>query len=239
MYKRILLKLSGEALKDESNQLILDSIQVNHIAQVIKDLHDNGVEIAIVIGAGNIWRGKLADMIGIVPAHADYMGMLGTVINAVALASAVNNLGVGVKTYSAVSPIEEVADAYSIEEADKALSQGKVVFLAGGTGKPYCTTDTAAALRALELNCEAILMGKNGVDGIYTGDPDTDPDAKFIKDITYNEILKRKLRVMDLSAVQLIKESNISIRVFSMEDPHNFIRVVNGEDLGTTVQKGE
>ena len=178
-------------------------------------------------------------MIGIVPAHADYMGMLGTVINAVALASAVNNLGVGVKTYSAVSPIEEVADAYSIEEADKALSQGKVVFLAGGTGKPYCTTDTAAALRALELNCEAILMGKNGVDGIYTGDPDTDPDAKFIKDITYNEILKRKLRVMDLSAVQLIKESNISIRVFSMEDPHNFIRVVNGEDLGTTVQKGE
>ena len=239
MYKRILLKLSGEALKDEKGNMILDSECVDGLSGMIKELHDNGVEVAVVIGAGNIWRGKLASTIGIEPVHADFMGMLGTVINAVALASSLRKQGVGAEVFSAVPAIEGVTLPYQKDNADKALSKGDVVFLAGGTGKPFFTTDTAAALRAVELNCEAIFMGKNGVDGIYTADPDKDPKAEFIKTISFNEIIKRKLQVMDLSAVELIKNTNIDVRVFSMADPQNFLRVARGEDLGTTVHKGE
>lgn len=239
MYKRILLKLSGEALKDETNNMILDSNSVEGLSKVIKELHDNGVEVAVVIGAGNIWRGKLAGLIGIEPVAADFMGMLGTVINAVAIASSLKKNNVGAVVYSAVPPLEGITLPYDKDSADKSLSNGDVVFLAGGTGKPFFTTDTAAALRATELNCKAILMGKNGVDGIYTADPDTDPNAKFIKTISFNEIIKRKLQVMDLTAVELIKNTNIDVRVFSMADPNNFIKVAKGEDIGTTVKKGE
>ena len=234
-----MLKLSGEALKDEKGNMILDSECVDGLSGMIKELHDNGVEVAVVIGAGNIWRGKLASTIGIEPVHADFMGMLGTVINAVALASSLRKQGVGAEVFSAVPAIEGVTLPYQKDNADKALSKGDVVFLAGGTGKPFFTTDTAAALRAVELNCEAIFMGKNGVDGIYTADPDKDPKAEFIKTISFNEIIKRKLQVMDLSAVELIKNTNIDVRVFSMADPQNFLRVARGEDLGTTVHKGE
>lgn len=239
MYKRILLKLSGEALKDESNFLILDSHHVEGLCSVIKELHDHQVEVSIVIGAGNIWRGKLASTIGIEPVHADFMGMLGTVINAVAMASCLRKMGVEAEVFSAVPAIEGVTLPYNKDEAYKALSEGKVVFLAGGTGKPFFTTDTAAALRAVELDCQAIFMGKNGVDGIYTADPDHDPNAEFIKTITFGEIIKRKLQVMDLSAVELIKNTNIDVRVFSMADPANFLKVANGQDIGTTVKKGE
>lgn len=239
MYKRILLKLSGEALKDETNQLILDAGHINGLCDVVKELHDNGVEVAIVIGAGNVWRGKLASTIGIEPVPADFMGMLGTVINAVAMASSLKNKGVEAVVYSAVPAIEGVTLPYDKDNAYKSLSEGKVVFLAGGTGKPFFTTDTAAALRAVELDCKAILMGKNGVDGIYTADPDNDPNAEFIKTISFAEIIKRKLQVMDLSAVELIKNTNIDVRVFSMADPQNFLRVASGEDIGTTVNKGE
>ena len=239
MYKRILLKLSGEALKDEKGNLILDAERVEGLSAVMKELHDNGVEVAVVIGAGNIWRGKLANLIGIEPVPADFMGMLGTVINAVALASSLRKQGVGAEVFSAVPAIEGVTLPYDKDTANKALSEGKVAFLAGGTGKPFFTTDTAAALRAVELDCKAILMGKNGVDGIYTADPDNDPNAEFIKTISFNEIIKRKLQVMDLSAVELIKNTNIDVRVFSMADPENFLRVARGEDIGTTVKKGE
>ena len=239
MYKRILLKLSGEALRDEKHLLTIDVDHLKRITSVIKQLHDNGVEVAIVIGAGNIWRGKLADKIGIEPVPADFMGMLGTVINAVAMASSLKNQGVDSLVYSAVPAIEGVTLPYSQKEADKSLSEGKVVFLAGGTGKPFFTTDTAAAMRAVELNCNAIFMGKNGVDGIYTADPDNDPNAQFIKTITFDEIIKRKLQVMDLSAVELIKNTGIDVRVFSMAEPINFLKVAKGEDIGTTVKKGE
>ena len=238
MYKRILLKLSGEALKGESNSIF----EVNHLDEltdVIKQLHDNGVEVAIVIGAGNIWRGKLANQIGIEPVPADFMGMLGTVINAVAMASNLQKKGVPAIVYSAVPEIKDVTYAYDKDAANEALSKGKVVFLAGGTGKPFFTTDTAAALRAVELDCKAIFMGKNGVDGIYTADPTVDKKAEFIKTITFKEIIERKLQVMDLSAVELIKNTNIDVRVFSMADPVNFLKVVNGEDIGTTVKKGD
>ena len=239
MYKRLLLKLSGEALKDEANNMILDATRIDGLSKMVKQLHDNGVEVAIVIGAGNVWRGKLASTIGIEPVPADFMGMLGTVINAVAMASSLRKLGVDAVVYSAVPAIEGVTLPYDKDAANKSLAEGKVTFLAGGTGKPFFTTDTAAALRAVELDCKAILMGKNGVDGIYTADPDKDPNAEFIKTISFAEIIKRKLQVMDLSAVELIKNTNIDVRVFSMEDPQNFLRVARGEDIGTTVKKGE
>lgn len=238
MYKRVLLKLSGEALRDDKHLLTLDVTHVERLTNVMKQLHDNGVEVAVVVGAGNIWRGKLADKIGIEPVPADFMGMLGTVINAVALSSSLRKHGVDSVVYSAVPAIEGVTLSYDKDAANKSLSEGKVVFLAGGTGKPFFTTDTAAALRAVELDCNAILMGKNGVDGIYTADPDNDQSAEFIKTITFEEIIKRNLQVMDISAVKLIKDKNIDVRVFSMADPDNFLRVAEGQDIGTTV-KGE
>ena len=239
MYKRVLLKLSGEALKDETNSLIFDVKNMEELTGVIKTLHDSGIEVAIVIGAGNIWRGKLANLIGIEPVKADFMGMLGTVINAVAMSSSLKNQGVDTVVYSAVPAIEGVTVDYDKDQANKSLSEGKVVFLAGGTGKPFFTTDTASALRAIELNCGAILMGKNGVEGIYTADPSINPNAEFIKNISFDEIIKRKLQVMDISAVELLKETNIDVRVFSMAEPSNFLKVVHGENIGTTVHKGE
>ena len=239
MYKRVLLKISGEALRDEKSFLIFDVEQMERITNVMKQMHDDGVQICVVIGAGNIWRGKLANKIGIEPVPADFMGMLGTVINAVAMSSQLKNKGVDSVVYSAVPAIDGVTVAYNEESANQSLAENKVVFLAGGTGKPFFTTDTAAALRAIELNCNAILMGKNGVDGIYSDDPDNNPDAEFFKVITFNEIIKRKLQVMDLSAVELIKDTDIDVRVFSMADPINFLKVAQGEEIGTTVKRGE
>ena len=165
--------------------------------------------------------------------------MLGTVINAVTMSSVLKNINVASLVTSAVPAIEGVTVTYSPEVANKAMNEGKVVFLSGGTGKPYFTTDTAATMRAIELNCDAILIGKNGVDGIYDDNPATNPNAKFISEITFNEIIKRNLQVMDISAIELIKDKDIDVRVFSMEDPNNFIRVAKGESLGTTCKKGE
>lgn len=239
MYKRVLLKLSGEALKEKNKDQIIDAVAMDKFAAVINNLHQQGFEIAVVIGAGNIWRGKLAKDIGIEPAPADFMGMLGTVINAVALSSSLKKYNVESVVYSAIPEIPEITKAYVPEEAKRDLANKKVVFLSGGTGKPFYTTDTAATMRALELDCDAIFMGKNGVQGVYDKDPTKYADAKFIKTITYQEMLEKKLQIMDISAVELIKDANIEIRVFSMSDPQNFIRVANGEDLGTTCKKGE
>lgn len=239
MYKRILLKLSGEALKEKSGMQIIDVQNLEKMAKAIKSIHDQGIEVCVVIGAGNIWRGKLAKDIGIEAVPADYMGMLGTVINAVAMSSSLKNLGVDSIVYSAIPNIQGVTESYSKEKADEALSSGKVAFLAGGTGKPFYTTDTAATLRAIELNCEAILMGKNGVEGVYSSDPTKDPNAKLFKSITFKEMIDLNLQVMDASAVELIKDKNIEIRVFSMSDAKNFVKVVSGDDIGTVCKKGE
>ena len=239
MYKRVLLKLSGEALKDESALQVLNVDVVKQMALTIKSLHDQGIQIGIVIGGGNIWRGKLAEGIGIERVPADFMGMLATVINAAAMSSALKNIGVDSIVFSALPEVDPISVTYSKEAAIKAMNEGKVVFFAGGTGKPYFTTDTAATLRALETNCDAILMGKNGVDGLYDKDPIQNPDAKFIPEITYDEILKNKLQIMDLTAVELIKDKDIEIRIFSMSDSHNFIRVAMGENIGTVCKKGE
>ena len=237
MYKRVLLKLSGEALKEDSDA-ILSADALNNMANMVKQIHDNGIQICIVIGAGNIWRGKIAKDAGMDQFEADYMGMMGTVINAVALGAKLKTLGVESLVTSAIGPVPEVNVPYSVEVADKAMNEGKVVFLSGGTGKPYCTTDTAAAMRAVELNVDVILMGKNGVEGVYDKDPRKDSTAKFFPVITYDEMIKLNLQIMDQSALELIKDKNIQVRVFRM-DAANFVKAAKGENVGTICKKGE
>ncbi len=236
-YKRVLLKLSGEALKENSDA-ILSAEALDNMAKMVKSIHDSGVQVCIVIGAGNIWRGKIAKDAGMDQYEADYMGMMGTVINAVALGARLKVLGVASLVTSAIGPVPEVNVPYSIEVADKAMNEGKVVFLSGGTGKPYCSTDTAAAMRAVELNCDAILMGKNGVEGVYDKDPRVNPDAKFFPEITFEEMLKQNLQIMDISAIELIKDRDIHICVFRMA-AENFIAAASGKRIGTIVKKGE
>ena len=237
MYKRVLLKLSGEALKENSD-MILDGACLDSMAHMVKSIHDAGIEVCIVIGAGNIWRGKIAKDAGMEQYEADFMGMMGTVINAVALSAKLKLLGVPSLVTSAIGPVPEVNVPYSVEVADKAMKEGKVVFLSGGTGKPFFTTDTAATMRAIELNCDAILMGKNGVEGVYDKDPRVDASAKFYPVITYNEMIKQNLQIMDQTALELIKDKDIKVRVFRM-DAANFIKAAKGENVGSVCQKGE
>lgn len=239
MYKRILLKLSGEALKDKDGKQILNVDYLKDVASTIKLLHDHNIQIAVVIGAGNIWRGKLANEIGIEHVQADFMGMLGTVINAVAVSSSLKNLGVESVVYSSLPEIAGVTSQYKKESAIKSLEEGKVIFLSGGTGKPFFTTDTAASILALDIKAEAILMGKNGVDGVYTCDPILNPNAQFIKNISFEEMIKNNLQIMDISAIKLLKDSDIVIRIFNMSSPSNFVKVSLGEDIGTIIKKGE
>ena len=236
-YKRVLLKLSGEALKENSDA-ILSAEALTSMAQMVKKIHDSGIQVCIVIGAGNIWRGKIAKDAGMDQFEADYMGMMGTVINAVALGAKLKTLGVESLVTSAIGPVPEVNVPYSVEVADKAMNEGKVVFLSGGTGKPYCTTDTAAAMRAVELNVDVILMGKNGVEGVYDKDPRKDSTAKFFPVISYNEMIKLNLQIMDQSALELIKDKDIKVRVFRM-DAANFVKAAKGENVGTICKKGE
>ena len=237
MYKRVLLKLSGEALGEKGSSNIIDVESLNGICQKIKALHDEGLEVAIVIGAGNIWRGKVAEKIGIERVPADFMGMMGTVINAVAMSSALNKMGVSSVVYSAIPEIKEVTIAYDADKVKSDLSQGKICFLAGGTGKPFFTTDTAATLRAIETECDAILMAKNGVKGVYDKDPTIHADAKFYPEITYQEMKEKNLQIMDQTAIELIEKTNIQILVFSMQNLENFQRAARGENVGTICKK--
>ena len=237
MYKRVLLKLSGEALKENSD-MILDGNCLDSMAHMVKSIHDAGIQVCIVIGAGNIWRGKIAKDAGMEQYEADFMGMMGTVINAVALSAKLKLLGVPSLVTSAIGPVPEVNVPYSVEVADKAMNEGKVVFLSGGTGKPYFTTDTAATMRAIELNVDAILMGKNGVEGVYDKDPRKEKDAHFFPVITYQEMIKLNLQIMDQTALELIKDKDIKVRVFRM-DAANFIKAAKGENVGSICQKGE
>ena len=237
MYKRVLLKLSGEALGEKNSSNIIDVEALNSICQKIKVLHDDGMEVAIVIGAGNIWRGKVAEKIGIERVPADYMGMLGTVINAVAMSSALKKIGVDSVVYSAIPEIKEVTIAYDADKVKSDLSQGKICFLAGGTGKPFFTTDTAATLRAIETGCDAILMAKNGVKGVYDKDPTVYPDAKFFPEITFKEMRELNIQIMDQTAVELIENTDIEILVFSMQNVENFQKAAKGINVGTICKK--
>lgn len=237
-YKRVLLKLSGEALQDKKNNTILDAERLNNVAKSIKTMIDEGVEVSVVIGAGNIWRGKLADSIGIERTTADYMGMLGTIINSLALQSALENIGLPCRVLSSIE-VRAVCEQYIRRRAVRHLEKGRIVIFAGGTGNPFFTTDTTASLRAMEIGAEAVLMAKNGVDGVYTADPKTDPNAEFISEITFKDVIARELKVMDLTAVSLCMQSGIEIVVFDMRDTENFRKVVTGEKVGTKIIKGE
>lgn len=231
-YKRILLKISGEALKGEDEIYSKDFI--NKIYQIVKKITDMGTEVAIVVGGGNIWRGNLAENLGIERTSGDYMGMLATMMNAMCLQSYFENSGLITRVMSAVE-CNKVCEPYIRRKAIRHLEKKRVVIFAGGIGSPYFTTDTSAALRAKEINADGIFMGKNGVEGILTDDPRKNPDATLIKVISYQDILSRGLKVMDPAAVSLLLDSTVDVRVFNMNDPENAVRVVKGEDLGTLV----
>ena len=237
MYKRILLKLSGEALLPNAGHGTLDAEKIKSLAATIKKLHDNNIQVGVVTGAGNIWRGKLAEQVGIDRVNADFMGMMGTVINCVALASALNAIGVPTKVLNALYNLHDICYMYDVDEANKALDNNEVVFFAGGTGKPFFTTDTTATMRALETKCDAIFMAKHGVEGIYDKDPAKYDDAKFLKNLTFKQVIDMDLKVMDQSAIELIKDTDLVIKVFSMEEEGNILKVVMGEDIGSTVKK--
>lgn len=236
-YKRVLLKLSGEALQDSEEKSIFSAEILNNIAEAIKKMTNQGIEVAVVVGAGNIWRGKMAQTIGIEPATADYMGMLGTIINALALQSSLEKHEVDCRVLSAIN-VNEVAEPYIRRRALRHIEKKRVVIFAGGTGNPFFTTDTAAALRAKETNCDAILMAKNGTDGVLSADPKLDKTATLIEEITYREMLTKNLKVMDSTAVSLLQESTIEIRVFNINDLSNLKKVLDGEKVGTTIKKG-
>ncbi len=233
-YSRILLKLSGEALMG-ARDYGTDPDRVRSIACEVAAVHGRGVEIAIVVGGGNIYRGLAAAARGMDRATGDYMGMLATVLNALALQDALEKEGVATRVQSAIT-ISEVAEPYIRRRAIRHLEKGRIVIFAAGTGNPFFTTDTAAALRAAELHVEMILMAKNGVEGVYTADPATDPDARFIPEITHKDALTRGLQVMDSTAFALCMDNNLPIVVFNMADDRNIDKIVSGERVGTLVR---
>jgi uridylate kinase len=232
-FRRILLKLSGEALMGQL-PFGTDPRCVASIAAAVKQVTDRGVEVAIVVGGGNIYRGLAGAAEGMDRATGDYMGMLATVLNALALQDALEKLGQHTRVQSAIT-ISEVAEPYIRRRAIRHLEKKRIVIFAAGTGNPFFTTDTAAALRALEVRAEAILMAKNAVEGVYDADPRVNPDAKFIPEITHRDALQRGLQVMDSTALSLCMDNSLPIYVFNMEDEANIQRIVSGDRVGTLV----
>ena len=231
-YKRILLKLSGEALMGDKN-FGMDSTVIGQYAQDIKDILELGVQVAVVIGGGNIYRGMNEAETGIERAHGDYMGMLATVINGMALQAGLEKIGVYTRLLSAIK-MEQIAEPYIRRRAIRHLEKGRVVIFGAGTGNPYFTTDTAGSLRAIEINADVILKGTR-VDGIYTADPEKDPTATKYHSISFQDCLSKNLRVMDMTAFTLCMENNLPIIVFDMNSMGNLKRVVTGEKVGTIV----
>jgi uridylate kinase len=235
-FGRILLKLSGEALMG-SQSYGTDGAEVDRIATQVAAVREREVEVAIVVGAGNIYRGLAGAAAGMDRATGDYMGMLATVLNALTLQDALERMGQHTRVMSAID-VKEVAEPYIRRRAMRHLEKGRIVIFAAGTGNPFFTTDTAAALRALEIHAEAILMAKNGVEGVYDSDPATNPDAKFIARITHREAIERGLKVMDSTALSLCMDNDLPIYVFNMADELNIDRIVSGETVGTLVSNG-
>lgn len=232
-YKRILLKLSGEALMGDKS-FGFDTDVINQYAQDIKSITELGVQVAVVIGGGNIYRGMNEADTGIERAHGDYMGMLATVINGMAVQAGLEKVGVYTRLQSAIK-MEQIAEPYIRRRAIRHLEKGRVVIFGAGTGNPYFTTDTAGSLRAIEINADVILKGTR-VDGIYTADPEKDPTATKYNVITFHECLSQNLRVMDMTAFTLCQENKLPIIVFDMNKPDNLRRVVTGEKVGTLVK---
>jgi len=233
-YQRVILKLSGEALAGP-NKVGIDPLTVNEIALEVKDAYSTGVQIGIIVGGGNIWRGKSASDMGMERASADYMGMLATVMNALALQNALEILGVDTRAMTSIS-MESVAEPYIRRRAIRHLEKGRIVIFGGGTGNPYFSTDTTASLRAAEINADAILMAKNSVDGVYDDDPKKNPNAKMIENLTFLELLNRNLKVMDSTAATLCMDNNIDVVVFNMIQTGNIRKAVEGQKIGTTVK---
>jgi uridylate kinase len=232
-YKRILLKLSGESLMGDK-QYGIDNKQVLQYAKDIKAVKDKGIEIAVVVGGGNIFRGLSAEKSGMERAQADYMGMLATVINCMALQNALESIGVETRLQSAIK-MEQICEPYIRRRAMHHLEVGHLVIFGAGTGNPYFTTDTAASLRAIEIKADVVLKGTR-VDGIYTADPEKDPTATRYDVISFQEVYDKGLNVMDMTAITLCQENNLPIIVFDMNKPGNFMKIADGEAIGTLVK---
>ena len=229
-YKRVLIKLSGEALAGEDKFGVNPEMTAKTAAQ-IKEIHDQGVQIAIVVGGGNFFRGRTGKNID--RATADYMGMLATVMNALALQDSLLSIGCDAKVMTAIE-IRDMAEGYSRRKALDYLDDNKVVLFGGGTGSPFFSTDTTAALRAAEMNAEVILLAKN-IDAVYSEDPNVNPDAERYEELTYMDIVEKELRVMDLTAATLCKDNDIQLYVFAMAEEGNLMKVINGENVGTLI----
>ncbi|WP_415920411.1 UMP kinase [Tateyamaria sp. SN6-1] len=234
-FNRVMLKISGEALMGDQG-FGLHPPTVERVAREVKAVHDMGVEICMVIGGGNVFRGLQGSAQGMERTTADYMGMLATVMNALAMQSALEGLGVFTRVISAIT-MNEVAEPYIRRRAVRHLEKKRVCIFAAGTGNPYFTTDTAATLRANEMLCEAIFMGKNGVDGIYDKDPKTNPDATRYDVVSYDEVLQKNLKVMDASAIALARDNNLPLIVFPLDTPGGFKSILEGKGTFTRVQR--
>jgi len=232
-YGRALVKLSGEALMGD-RPFGIDPITLSDLARQIKLALDEGVEVAVSVGGGNFWRGATVAETGMDRATADYAGMLGTIMNALALQDALEKQGAVVRTLTAL-PISQVAEPYIRRRAIRHLEKGRVVIFAAGTGNPFMTTDTAGALRAIETDCEVLLMAKNGVDGVYNADPAKDPTATKYDHVTYLEAIQRRLQVMDITALSMCMEHHLPITVFDVADPDAVFRALRGDRIGTIV----
>ncbi|MBF0775458.1 UMP kinase [Streptococcus azizii] len=236
-YERILIKLSGEALAGERG-VGIDIPTVQKMAQEIQEVAASGVQIALVIGGGNLWRGEPAAVAGMDRVQADYTGMLGTVMNALVMADALQQVGVDTRVQTAIA-MQSVAEPYIRGRALRHLEKGRIVIFGAGIGSPYFSTDTTAALRAAEIEADAILMAKNGVDGVYNADPKKDANAVKFNELTHREVISRGLKIMDATASTLSMDNDIDLVVFNMNEPGNIKRVVFGEQIGTTVSNNK
>jgi len=232
-YKRIILKLSGEALSGNKG-FGIDEVTVSNIAKQIKKIQEMNVQVAIVVGGGNIWRGRSSK--GMDRATSDYMGMLGTTINALALQDALENMGVVTRVQSAIE-MRQVAEPYIRRRAIRHLEKGRIVIFAAGSGNPYFSTDTTAALRAAEIEAEVILLAKNGVDGVYNTDPHRDPTATKFDTLSYIDVLNMGLGVMDSTTTSLCMDNRIPLIVFGIDNAENMVKVICGENIGTQVKE--
>ena len=233
-YKRVILKISGEALAGDE-KFGLDGDTLKNVARQVKEVHELGVQVAIVVGGGNFWRGRTSKDMD--KATADYMGMLATVINSLALQEAIESVGVQTRVQTAIE-MREIAEPYIRRKAVHHLEGGKVVIFGAGTGNPFFSTDTTAALRAAEIDADVILLAKK-VDAVYSDDPETNPDAVRYDELTHYEVLEKDLKVMDSTAASLCRDNKLPILVFSLEDPNNIVKAVSGEPIGTVVKEEE
>jgi len=232
-YKRVLLKISGEALAGESGHGINEET-VSKISQVIKNISNMGVEVGLVIGGGNFWRGASAKDMD--RTTSDYMGMLGTIINGLAFQDALEKIGVATRVQTAIE-MRQIAEPYIRRKAVRHLEKGRVVIFSGGSGNPFFSTDTTAALRAAEINADIILLAKNGVDGVYSDDPNKNPDSYKFERLKYIDVLNKGLKIMDSTATSLCMDNKIPILVFGIEDPNNIEKIIKGENIGTIIEE--